>query len=241
MTGSTFDKKWIIGLVLGFAVLVLLLILLFRKGDDNGTDTGSSNNKKDLGDKRVDPVVPKPDPTPSPTPTPAPVVESCFVPEKQKSSCMHLTKDDNMRDQIRCLQWRSDLINGGSCEELRMTYDDPSSSDGPSCGNCCNEYKALYDSSCGSKDPIIHDKNKDRNRYPCGQDCSDQLTVEKCYTDILNLHKCEFGSPTNSGSFLQNCESVANSNDLICNTEVQNACKNVLANGPALSLCKNKK
>jgi hypothetical protein len=124
-----------------------------------------------------------------------------------------------MRDQIRCLKWRSDLINGGSCEELLT---DPSNS-------CHNEYKALYDSSCGGKDPIIH--NNDNNRYPCGQDCADEQTVEKCYTDILNKHKCEFGSPNNSGNFLQNCESLANTNDLICNTAAQNACKNVLTNG----------
>jgi hypothetical protein len=244
MTGSTFDKKWIIGLVLGFAVLVLLLILLFRKGDDKATNNGSdnaSNDKKDLGDKRVDPPSPPSPSPPSPSPPSPPVVEDCFVPEKQKFNCMHLNpSNDNMRDQIRCLKWRGDLINGGTCEELRMTYDDPSSSDGPSCGNCCKEYKDLYDSSCGGKDPIIHDKNKDRNRYPCGQDCSDQQTVEKCYTDIMNSRICDFNSP-NDSDFLQACSSFANSNDLICYTEAQNACKNVVTNGSARSLCKNKK
>lgn len=136
---------------------------------------------------------------------------------------MHLTSNDNMIDQIRCLKWRPDLINGGTCEELRMTYADPS---GPSCGNCCDEYKEVYDSfGCADKDPV-----KPVKKHGCGQDCSDEKAVEKCYTDILNLHKCEFGSPDNSDNFFHNCESSANSYDLMCNTAMQNACKNVLTN-----------
>ena len=146
MTGSTIDKKWIAGLVLGFVVLVVLLILLFRKGSD---DDKPSDNKGDLGQKRVDPS-PTPSPSPSPSPTPS-----------------------------------------------------PSPSPTPA--------------------PVV-------KKHGCGQDCSDEKAVEKCYTDILKLHKCEFGSPDNSDNFFHNCESSANSYDLLCNTAMQNACKNVLTN-----------
>ena len=149
MTGLAIDKKWIIGLVIGFAVLVVLLILLFRKGsDDDKPSDNKGDNKGDLDKKRVDPS-PLPSPSPSPSPTPSPV----------------------------------------------------------------------------DKDPV-----KPVKKHGCGQDCSDEKAVEKCYTDILNLHKCEFGSPDNSDNFFHNCESSANSYDLMCNTAMQNACKNVLTN-----------
>jgi len=141
-----------------------------------------------------------------------------------------------MRDQIRCLKWRPDLINGGKCEELRMTYADPS---GPSCGNCCDEYKEAYDSfGCADKDPVIHNKKDDRNHYPCGQDCTDEEAVEKCYTEILYKNRCEFG---NTGDPYENCTNFANINQLSCDKATKNVCNNVVKNRTGCICDKNGK
>jgi hypothetical protein len=114
--------------------------------------------------------------------------------------------------------------------------------DEPSCGNCCDKYKELHKNLCegkGSpKDPIIHDKNKDRNSYPCGEDCSDQQTVEKCYTDYLNKQRCEFG---NTGDPYQGCSNYANDHQLLCFTAVKDVCNNVVKNRTGCVCDKNGK
>ena len=145
---------------------------------------------------------------------------NCFVPESQKFNCMRVNGDDNHQDQFRCLKWRPDMLANGGCDELQTAFSDGT------CDKCCQEYKDVYDQLCK------HDPSKDRNNIQCGQDCSDLNKMSSCYTQFLNSNnqKCEFGSPKNSGDFTSNCHNYGESQNLLCNTALTQACQNVLTN-----------
>ena len=205
----------VLGLIITFIIIVL------GRGDkppakknnsSSGTNNGSyinnnnNNNNKPNGNPNSD----------------------CFVPESQKFNCMRVNGDDNHQDQFKCLNWRPDMLETGGCDELYSAFNDGT------CDKCCQEYKDVYDQLCQGHihDPVIHDPSKDRNNIPCGQDCSDVNKMSSCYAQFLNSNnqKCEFGSPKNSGNFASNCHNYGESQNLVCNTALTQACGNVLAN-----------
>ena len=151
-----------------------------------------------------------------------------------ENECMNDTKNHcglltDSPDLLKCLpcylkQDPTRKLDGGQCEELlnAMTIN----------SGCADKYQPLHDANC-SNDPVIHNNNN-RNQIPCGQDCS-APDVSKCYADFLNSNnmKCEFasgGNGGNSGSFIENCITFANNQNLLCKNSVQEACHNVITN-----------
>ena len=234
--------------LLGVAALIIILALKNKKDDT----TGNSSSPSSPSSPSSQPQPPSRPPPYSPPPS-SPSSNTCFYTDCSTNCAMckgahsmvddlvcskHLTQKECMGDIInhcglltdspdlmKCLpcylkQDPTRALDGGQCEELL---------NGVNSQNVCSgEYQKIYDANCSSKnDPVIHNNNNG-NKIPCGQDCG-ASNMEKCYTDFLNSNnmKCEFaarGESGNSGNFLENCMTFANSQNLLCNSSVQGAC-----------------
>lgn len=225
-------NKLAICVVGGVVVVGLILFLVLRKKSGSGSGNGNlgGTRNRNLGKKGGDVPPKKEDNTmynclvfdPSET-DPAKIKSKCLA-----NRCSH--ENDTTFTELRCTPcyFQSGNVDEATCAELLNASNDNDES-------CRQIYTDYYNgkSNCSESNhtPIVPNGNT-KNKIQCGQDCSDVDAMSRCYTDYLNSHnlKCEFGSKSNSGNFLENCLNDANSHGLLCNTSVHNACQNVLTN-----------
>jgi len=214
------DKTQNWKILVGFlGVVVVGIIIYIATKSSSGSSSGSGSSSDSNESRRKSKPIPNPNPNPN---------KPCFVPEEQKSSCMHLTPNDTIEDEFKCLPWRPDILNTGGCDMLYSTYREG--------GDCAQESKDVYDHLCNSSnDPVIHNRNNDRNNNPCPGDCQrDSDKLLSCYVRELQSANdaCEFKSKTNTGPPLQNCINYGNMKSLYCVPELTTACQNVLSRMP---------
>lgn len=216
MSGYVKDHK--IGILFGTIAIAGLLYLLLRKksGGSSGSGSGSGNNntatRKDHGKggkKHVNP--------PKPIPDPAPVQSDCFSTEL---NCTHLELNTNSRDILKCLPYRTELLDT-MCDDLMELQND---------STCGQEYTDFFNKNCTGH---THINNGGNSSSDCGNDCDDVNKMTACYQKKLYDHYCDFASQDNpienSNDFIENCKNSGNNQfNLSCLTPLTNACNGLL-------------
>jgi hypothetical protein len=216
-------------LTLLIALIIYLSVGRGEKPTPKKNGSSGSNSNSNPGSYIV-----KPDPKSN-------VNSDCFY--SQCGRCLNLS-NANESELTQCMKCKNQngeyMINSfrdsdptqlgiEGCSLLKNNLFDQSDS-------CYNDYNNFYnDANCSrffGVPGVITDPSKDRNNIQCGQDCSDLNKMSNCYAQFLNTknQKCEFGSPKNSGDFKSNCHNYGESQNLLCNTALTQACQNVLTN-----------
>lgn len=228
-------NQLIVASIVVILVIVLIIYLTIGRGESPKNNSKSDSNK--VSGSSNGSYISKPDGNK----TNPNVNSNCFYSECGR--CLNLS-NANESELTQCMKCKNQngeyMINSfrdsdpkqlgiEGCGLLKNNLSDPSDS-------CYNDYNNFYnDANCSrffGVPGVITDPSKDRNNIQCGQDCSDVNKMSNCYAQFLNNNnqKCEFGSPKNSGNFVSNCHNYGESQNLLCNTALTQACQNVLTN-----------